>query len=134
MRTLDTPNHAFLFHPYVFSCIGDEPGLKEMIGFRKGGCTNFCIQCTFKNGDGIYDPVKHLHRDFQVIKELAIKAEMSLARRTGPRENVKVFSSKVRIAEATKQDSAYNELMGLGIFPMQNCFHYAPMGYKLVES
>ena len=127
MRVLGLPDHAILVHPYLFSVIGDEPGIKEMIGFRTGGCTFFCTHCLYCNHHGMYDEEIHELRNFEEIKKLSVLAEKELARRTGDQKD----RENTRKTETIKQEIlASKRLSSLGIYPMVNAFHDVPMGAK----
>jgi hypothetical protein len=115
------PDHAILCFPYVLSVVGDEPGLKDMIGYRTGGCNLYCIQCKYRNNFGMYDPALHVSRDYVEIKRLCVEGEMALARKVNATE-------KTTIARAKKETAAFKKLSDEGIYPMENAFHHAPMG------
>jgi hypothetical protein len=124
LRLLNLPNHAILVHPYVVGVVGDEPGIKEMIGFRTGGCTFFCTQCLFRNGDEAYNKSIHKQRDFKQIKDMCKIGERALARRTRKDRNQRPTGDAQR-----REFAAYKALNQFGIYPMKNAFHDAPMGY-----
>jgi hypothetical protein len=116
----------------VHSLVGDEPGLKEMIGFRSGGCTFFCHNCTFRNQNGLYDPAIHKPRNYEKIKKMCIKAERCLARKTQSDEvnDLSDYDAEEKKERENKDTKAYKELSEQGVFPMENVFHTAPMGVK----
>ena len=127
MRVLGLPNHAILVHPYLFSIIGDEPGIKETAGFRTGACTFFCIHCLYCNHDGMYDEDKHALRDADDIKNLCSLAEKDLSRRTGD-QSIRKRTAKSK--EVKAEARASKRLSALGVYPMVNAFHDVPMGTK----
>lgn len=120
MRLLNLPNHAILFHPYVQGVSCDEPEMRDVLGFRGGGCKMLCCQCEYRLNDGMYNPVRHKNRDFAAIKVETKKAERALRCMVGG-PGVK----------ANKDDkAAYERLYDQGVYATLNPFHTVPMGYR----
>jgi len=130
MRLLNLPNHAIRFFPFVFSFVGDEPGIKETLGFRTGGCSYYCIQCLYRKGDGRYNDKKHKKRKFDKIEDLLVQAERSLKRKIGDPKLVNTYKTEKEKRKAREDFAARKLINEHGIFPLQNPFHSAPMGYK----